>query len=193
MKRNLAIVALLLATGCTGSPTPSQETTRAKPNPSLPKTVQPVALNCAEHGVKAEYSAQTQFAPPTVDVSFRGTRPTSQRAEKALRTCMQQMADTKFVTAEALGTVWYSKSGSDDDADIVTLPDGSDHLAYQPEGKRIITWKQREGGPADTVEENVAGGYFLVNGNEQGPRWTGWHFYPPVSCVPYRANRETRL
>ena len=31
-----------------------------------------------------------------------------------------------------------------------------------PDSKRIITWKQREGGPADVVEENVAGGYFLV-------------------------------
>ncbi|OFW10573.1 MAG: hypothetical protein A3H96_21620 [Acidobacteria bacterium RIFCSPLOWO2_02_FULL_67_36] len=165
MNRNVAIVvALLLATGCTESPAPRRETTTARttpPNPSLPKTAQPVALECAGKGVKAEYVAQTQSMPPTVDVSFRGSRPTSQAAERALRKCIQQVADTKFVTAEVMGTVWYSRSGSEDDAKMVTLPDGSDHLVFQPDGKKVITWKQREGGPASTVEENVAGGYFV--------------------------------
>jgi hypothetical protein len=74
--------------------------------------VQPVALNCAGKGVKAEYHAQTQSMPPTVDVSFRGSRPTSQAAERALRTGLQNVADTKFVIAEV--------------PDTVTLPDGSD-------------------------------------------------------------------
>ena len=121
-----------------------------------------MAVDCVGKGIKTEYSAQTQSMPPTVDVSFRGPRPTSQAAERALRKCLQQIADTKFVTAEVVGTVWYSRSGSEDDADIMTLPDGSDHLVFQPNGKKIITWKQREGGPADVVEENVAGAYFVV-------------------------------
>lgn len=168
MSRNFAIfVALILATACTESPTPERAAT-AKParppkssDPSLPKRVEPVSLECGAKMAKAEYSAQTQSAPPTVDVSFRGSRPTSQTAERVLRNCLKEVADTKLVAAEVLGTVWFSPSGSDDDAEIVTLPDGSRHLAFQPDTKKIITWKQREGGPADAVKENVAGGYFV--------------------------------
>jgi hypothetical protein len=165
MNRNLAILAVfLLATGCADSPPAHQDTARPKPAPpnrALPRRVEPVALDCAVNGGKAEYHAQTQSMPPTVDLSYSGSRPTSQGAELALRNCMQHVAETKFVAAEVLGTVWYSQSGSDDDAHMVTLRDGSDHLVYQPDGKKIITSKEREGGPVNTVEENVAGGYFV--------------------------------
>jgi hypothetical protein len=168
MSRNLAMFAtFLLAAGCgTETPPPQHDAqkpaaeTRA-PNALLPKKVEPVALACGPKGAKAEYYAQTQSMPPGVDVSFRGSRPTSQVAERVLRTCLQEVADSKFVSAEVMGTIWYSRSGSDDDAKMVTLPDGSDHLVFQPDTKKTITWKQREGGPVDVVKENAAGGYFV--------------------------------
>jgi hypothetical protein len=45
---------------------------------------------------------------------------------------------------------------------MVTLPDGSDHLIYRPADKKVITGKEHEGEPVDTVEENASGGYFVV-------------------------------
>jgi len=168
MNRSLAMFAtLFLAAGCsTESPTPEQggqkpAAATTVPNASLPKRVEPVALACGPKGTKAEYHAQTRSMPPTVDLSFSGSRPTSQVAERVLRKCLQEVADGKFVSVEVLGTIWYSRSGSDDDATTVALPDGSEHLVFRADTKRIITWKQREGGPSDVVKENVAGGYFV--------------------------------
>lgn len=173
MKQRVAIVTLLLLAVACGGPSKSSETSdqpsvstqkpAATPDPSLPKRVDPVPLNCAAKGVQAEYSAQTQSMPPTVDLIYRGSRPTSKVAERTLRNCLQHVADTKLVGTEVMGTVWHSKSGKEDDDETVALPDGSSHLVYQPASKRIITWKEREGVPADTVETNTAGGYFVVS------------------------------
>jgi hypothetical protein len=98
--------------------------------------------------------------PATVDVTFRGAPPTSDNAERALTRCLQVVADTQFVTTEVMGIVWYSRSGLESDDETVAMKDGSSHLMWQPEGKRIVSWNQREG-QTPTIEQNPAGGYFV--------------------------------
>jgi hypothetical protein len=165
-----AAVALLMyasVAGCNESPSSRNVSSRAAapsaardPKSGLPVRVEPVKISCSGKGYTATYSAQTRSMPATVDVTFRGAAPTSDTAERGLRRCLQVVADTQFVTTEVMGTVFYSRSGRESDDEPVALKDGSDHLVYQPENKRIITWNQREGDTA-TVESNSAGGYFV--------------------------------
>jgi len=163
----VALLFILCMTGCNEPPVRDTQSGKPAPRPApdaktgLPTRVEPVTIPCAGKGYTAKYSAQTQSMPATVDVTFRGVAPTSDAAERALERCLQVVADTKFVTTEVMGTVWYSKSGRESDDDTVTLKDGSSHLLYQPDGKRIITWNQRDGEQPSTIEENVAGGYFV--------------------------------
>src|SRR5262245_51679834 len=94
-------------------------------------------LRCASPGFTATYSPAARGVPPMVDVTFRA-KPSSATAEAALRKCVKEAADTMFVTSELMGTAWHGD-------ETVTLPDGSDHLVYDPKSKRIITWNEREG------------------------------------------------
>lgn len=163
-----AAMVLLISFGLAGCSEPPSR--QARPNTAttpapdtragLPVRVEPVTVSCAGPGYTAKYSAQTQSMPATVDVTFRGAAPTSDAAEGALTRCLQVAADTQFVTTEVMGTVWYSRSGRESDDDTVALKDGSNHLLYQPDSKRIITWNQREG-HTPTVEDNPAAGYFV--------------------------------
>ncbi len=97
-------------------------------------------LGCGAAGYRATYTPATKGGVPAVDVTFRGTRPTSAAAEAALRRCMKAAAHTMFITEELMGTVWCCRSTDDDET--VTLPDGSDRLAAsRPWSRRPVdTW-----------------------------------------------------
>jgi len=69
---------------------------------------------------------------------------------------MQLAADTMFITKELMGTVWCCQSTDDDET--LTLPDGSEHLVYDPTAKRIRTWNERSG-VAPTITQ--ANGYVV--------------------------------
>ena len=42
-----------------------------------------------------------------------------------------------FITTELMGNVWYGRSKDNDS--LVALPDGSDHLTYDPKTKQVRT------------------------------------------------------
>lgn len=104
----------------------------------------------------ASYSPAKPSAPPSVDVTFRGRKPTSAVAEAALRKCMKEAAAKMFITAEVLGTAWFGKSTNDDEP--ISLPDGSDHLSYDPKTKVIRTWSERSG--VKPTVTTAGAGYF---------------------------------
>ena len=112
-------------------------------SPSAGQRIPEQSLRCGGPGYTATYSAGTKDVPPMVDVTFRGTGPTSAVADTALRTCIKLAADTMSITNELMGTVWFGRSKDDDSP--VALPDGSDHLTYDPKTKEVSTWNEREG------------------------------------------------
>ena len=113
-------------------------------------------LRCGGVGFTATYSAGTKSVPPMVDVTFRGTRPTSAAADAAVRKCVKVAADTMFITNELMGTAWFGRSKADDSP--VALPDGSEHLTYDPKTKQVRTWNEREGTKPTVAQAN---GYFV--------------------------------
>jgi hypothetical protein len=113
-------------------------------------------LRCGGPGYTATYSAATQAVPPTVDVTFRGTRPTSQTADLALRKCIKLAADTMFISNELMATAWFGRSKDDDSP--LALPDGSNHLTYDPKTKKIRTMSEQEGTAVSVAQGS---GYFV--------------------------------
>jgi hypothetical protein len=115
-------------------------------------------LKCGGPGYTAKYTPATPSFPPTVDVTFRGARPTSAAAEAALRKCMTEVVQTMFVTADVLGEARYSRTGRDNDDARVVLPDGSQLVVYDIKARRIVTWNERQGVKPATTTQGV--GYF---------------------------------
>src|SRR5204863_9458395 len=93
----------------------------------------------------AKYNAESKSTPASIDVTFRGQRPTSAAAETAVRKCIIEAERVMFIRSEMLAQAWYSTSGRENDDDLVTLADGSRHLSYDPKTKKIRTWNEREG------------------------------------------------
>ena len=139
----LASAALIAVSGCGASPAEqSPPSTRAELAREAEK-IRAVPLDCGGTGYTATYTAATRRHPDLIIVSFRGTAPAAATAEAALRECLTMVAGPKNVKSEVIATAWYSQSGQGDDYKTVPVPDGSSQLLYQPEGGRILTWKER--------------------------------------------------
>lgn len=119
-------------------------------------------LKCASAGYTATYSPESKGIAPQVDVRFQGPKPTSAVAEAALRKCLQEAADTMFINSEVLATAWY---GPGNDAEPLSLTDGSDNLVWDPKTKRIRTFNERLGIKPATVSE--APGVFVEYKEQQ--------------------------
>jgi hypothetical protein len=98
--------------------------------------------------------------PPSLQVVFIGTKPTSAQAEAVLRACITVVAAKFAVPREMLANAWFAKvSPSADDEGPLTLPDGSDALVFDPIAKRTRTFSDRNGVQPTTRN---AGPYFTV-------------------------------
>jgi hypothetical protein len=123
------------------------------------------ALDCSSTlpaGMKATASFTPEGCgmPATVDVTFRGRRPSSADTERVLRGCMDVALKRFGRTVDVMSTAWYSASGREADDDTVPLTDGSSHLIFQTKAGKILTWKEREG-TATVRTANPTAGYFV--------------------------------
>jgi hypothetical protein len=109
----------------------------------------------------ASFTAENRgVSPATVDVTFRGRRPSSAEAERVLRACMDVALSRFGRTTDVMGTAWYSASGREANDDTVPLKDGSAHLIFETKQGKILTWKEREG--TQTLRTaNPSAGYFV--------------------------------
>jgi len=121
-----------------------------------------VAIRCSAPDVPirstAEYSPVSPGVAPTLMVTF-ASRPTSTQAEAVLRACIAAAAKTHRIGAEMLANAWVGEDGP------LTLPDGSNHLSYDPKTGGVKTWNEREG--VKPKVESVAGGAYFTEYKEQ--------------------------
>ena len=94
---------------------------------------------------------RTEFHPPvkgaegvyTLDVIF-SRRVAAGEAERILRRELGAALRKSLPKGDILATAWYSPTGKEIDEDIVTLPDGSQHLIYSRRLKKIQTFGEYE-------------------------------------------------
>jgi hypothetical protein len=145
-----AMLVVMNIAACTPPASSPDKTEAQSPSKAadagLPTRVEPQPLKCKGVGYSATYSAQTRSLPARVDVTFRGRKPTSAAAEKAVRGCLAEVAESKFLTSDVVaGTAWWSATGKDDDDAVVAFIDGSTQLEMNAQTKAVVTEMQREG------------------------------------------------
>jgi hypothetical protein len=111
-------------------------------------------LPCGGPGYTATYLPAGKFFGPALSVTFRVTQDVktqtyrttqaafAQAAEAALRACIQFIERTKPLTNDLPATAWnvgYQKN----DIEVLALPDGSEHLVYDPHTKHARNWTER--------------------------------------------------
>jgi hypothetical protein len=134
---------LIAASACGPAPEKTGRTSAPARQAPEPEKVRAVPLDCGEGSPAATFTPATRRHPNLIIVTFRGAQPGAEDVERALRRCLEAVASTKRVTSEVQATAWHTASGSDEDYKTLTVPDGSSQLLYQPEGGRILSWKER--------------------------------------------------
>jgi hypothetical protein len=79
----------------------------------------------------------------TLDVIFH-YRPTASESARILRRELENAVATRPPRGDILASAWYSPTGAEIDEDLVTLPDGSQHLLYLGKLKKTITFNEYE-------------------------------------------------
>jgi hypothetical protein len=115
----------------------------------LPEKITFERLDCRTAlpaGAFAQYAGPTRYTPKeaALNVVFKKVKPSVAETERLLRSCISAAVDQKKPTVDLLATVFFSRSGREEDEDTVSLSDGSDHLLYQIATKRVLTWTEHE-------------------------------------------------
>lgn len=170
LRRWLSVILIAFAIpGCAADESPAPKTgnapvTASQPEPSraaYPLRAPEEQLGCGGPGYTVTYTGSTRATVPMIMVTFRGQRPTSALADRALRTCIQLVSDTKLLTEGILANAWWRAAGTEDDDELVELPDGSRHLMTRLGPPMVIETDRERAGEAARVTDGPDGTYFL--------------------------------
>jgi hypothetical protein len=79
----------------------------------------------------------------TLDVIF-AYRASAPEAERILRRQIDRILLRRPPRGTILASAWYSPTGEEIDEDLLTLPDGSQHLVHLENLRRTITFREYE-------------------------------------------------
>lgn len=161
--RHVMLVALALAgagvlNACSQPPTEAPQRPAVESRDRFPAKLSAQSIDCQTPGATAEFTNSTRANPPTIELTYRGARPTSKAAEEGLRRCVAVALAASPIQEEMLARAWWSAAGTDSDDDPIPLADGESVLSVSPSGE-VRGWKARQGESA-LVKDNHDGSYF---------------------------------
>lgn len=149
----LPSLLLMFLAACSSAPA-------APPGPARPTTKTPIACSVSSGGpafTAVFIPGNRSTKVDSLQVVFLA-RPTSAQAETALRACVESMRSAVRVDYETLVNGWVGDQGP------LTLPDGSDSLAYDPKASTVKTGNERQGLSSTTAQRD---GYTVSTTNEK--------------------------